>query len=632
MLASVGLTLVMAWPIVLSPSTEIFGSEIVGRHHDPFTVMQQFESGGATGPYLQPATDLLGIALARTISPIAAFNVLVLLTFPLTALATYLLASYTFGSGLGASIAALLFTFAPVRLAHAAYHVHIVQTQWLPLYLLTLWALVDRSTWTRAFLLAAATIFLVLSNWYGALIGAVVSPVALLAYGLAAPDRAWSRRMLIASATLAALAVAGLSAGVALLPVVWTHPERYAFPISSLTLYGARWWSYLVPPVDHPLVGGIARRWWARTDIGPGLLEQQLSLGWSVLVLAASAAWGWWRGRIAERAERMVPVLIVVAAWAALCSLEPARLPWLKPSGFLYSLAPMFRSYARFGIVTQLMVALLAGFGAARWLTASALSPRVAAVVLLSLAAIEYSPVPARTRDVLPTQAHRWLAGRTGFDAVFDCTERTPGDASLSWLMRVPVTLLASPIDSCDDPRLADQLAALGHSHVIVRTRAGEAWPVSGTPVGLRQVKSFTDSRVYAVDVPAPPVVTLGWQGFFPIERAPGYVFRWMDRNAQWIVRNTTNQPLRAQVEIELSAFAHPRHLTLSLDGQSLEVLTVAVERNSYPVAMALTPGEHQLHFQPLELPIVADDLVRNGDRRALSVLVGSSRWEVLQP
>ena len=238
MLASVGLTLVMAWPIVLSPSTEIFGSEIVGRHHDPFTVMQQFESGGASGPYLQPVTDLPGIALARTMSPVAAFNVLVLLSFPLTAFATYLLASHSFGSGLGASIAALLFTFAPVRLAHAAYHVHIVQTQWLSLYLLALWSLVDRSTWTRAFLLAAATFFLALSNWYGALIGAVVSPVALLAYGLAAPDRHRSRRILIASATLAALAIAGLSTGVALLPDVWIHPERYAFPISALNSMG----------------------------------------------------------------------------------------------------------------------------------------------------------------------------------------------------------------------------------------------------------------------------------------------------------------------------------------------------------------------------------------------------------
>ena len=632
LLASLGLTLVMAWPIVLSPSTRIFGSEIVGRHHDPFTVMQQFESGGASGPYLQPVTDLPGVALARTMSPIAAFNVLVLLTFPLTAFATYLLALHTFGSGLGASIAALVFTFAPMRLAHAAYHVHIVQTQWLSLYLLALWLLVDRSTWTRAFLLAAATIFLALSNWYGALIGAVVSPVALIAYGLATPDRDRSRRMLMASGTLAVFAVAGLGAGMTLLPDLWTHPGRYAVPIADLTLHGARWWSYLVPPVDHPLAGAIVRRWWDATNIGSGLLEQQLFLGWSVLVLAASATWAWLRGRIDNRAARMVPVLIVVAAWAALCSLEPDHLPWLKPSGFLYRFAPMFRAYARFGIVTQLMVALLAGFGAARWLTASALWPRVAAAVLLSLAAIEYAPVPSRTRDVLPTEAHRWLVGRTGLGGVFDCTERTPADASLSWLMRMPVTLLAPPIDSCDDPRLADQLAALGHSYVIVRTRDGEAWPVTGTPVGLKQVKSFSDSRVYAIDVPAPPVVTLGWQGFFPVERAPGYVFRWMGRSAQWIVRNTTNRPLRAQVEIELSAFGRPQHLALSLDGQSFEVLTVAVERNSYTVAMALTPGEHQLDFQPLEPPLVADDLVRNGDRRALSMLVGSTRWEMLQP
>ena len=209
MLASVGLTLVMAWPIVLSPSTEIFGSEIVGRQHDPFTVMQQFESGGAIGPYLQPVTDLPGIALAKTMSPVAAFNVLVLLSFPLTAFATYLLALHSFRSGLGASIAALVFTFAPVRLAHAAYHVHIVQTQWLSLYLLALWSLVDRSTWTRAFLLAAATIFLVRRT------------------GRRADRRSSARRSsmhwplrpvrleLIASATLAALAVAGLSAGVA---------------------------------------------------------------------------------------------------------------------------------------------------------------------------------------------------------------------------------------------------------------------------------------------------------------------------------------------------------------------------------------------------------------------------------
>jgi hypothetical protein len=36
-------------------------------------------------------------------------------------------------------------------------------------------------------------------------------------------------------------------------------------------------------------------------------------------------------------------------------------------------------------------------------------------------------------------------------------------------------------------------------------------------------------------------------------------------------------------------------------------VLTVAVEPTRIRWQV-LTPGEHQLHFQPLELPIVADD------------------------
>ena len=35
-------TLVMAAPVLRAPSERLFGAEIVGRHHDPFTVMQQF--------------------------------------------------------------------------------------------------------------------------------------------------------------------------------------------------------------------------------------------------------------------------------------------------------------------------------------------------------------------------------------------------------------------------------------------------------------------------------------------------------------------------------------------------------------------------------------------------------------
>jgi hypothetical protein len=56
----------LAAPVLRAPNERIFGTEIVGRHHDPYTVMQQFASAPVSAPYLQPATDWLGRALAAS--------------------------------------------------------------------------------------------------------------------------------------------------------------------------------------------------------------------------------------------------------------------------------------------------------------------------------------------------------------------------------------------------------------------------------------------------------------------------------------------------------------------------------------------------------------------------------------
>src|SRR6185295_19740300 len=129
-----------------------------------FTVMEQFASQTNLGPYSQPVTDLAGAAIARATGAVAAYNWLVLLSFPLSAAAAYLLARHLALPPAGALFAALLFAFSPFHIAHAAYHPHIAQTQWLPLYLLALWRCLDRGSWPAATLLAAAAILAVLSN------------------------------------------------------------------------------------------------------------------------------------------------------------------------------------------------------------------------------------------------------------------------------------------------------------------------------------------------------------------------------------------------------------------------------------------------------------------------------------
>ena len=132
--AALLVTIVIAAPVVRAPSERIFGADIVGRHHDPFTVMQQFARPMSLGVYSQPVTDLTGAAIARVAGAVAAYNWLVLLSFPLSAAAAYLLARHLALPPAGALLAALLFAFSPFHLAHAAYHPHIAQTQWLPLY------------------------------------------------------------------------------------------------------------------------------------------------------------------------------------------------------------------------------------------------------------------------------------------------------------------------------------------------------------------------------------------------------------------------------------------------------------------------------------------------------------------
>src|SRR6476469_121389 len=81
------LALAIALPALRAPSERVFGMALVGRHHDPVTAMEHFGRPLSLGIYLQPLTDLPGALLARAVGAVAAYNLLVLLTFPLSAMA-----------------------------------------------------------------------------------------------------------------------------------------------------------------------------------------------------------------------------------------------------------------------------------------------------------------------------------------------------------------------------------------------------------------------------------------------------------------------------------------------------------------------------------------------------------------
>ncbi|HET7157767.1 MAG TPA: hypothetical protein VFI62_02155, partial [Burkholderiales bacterium] len=494
------ITVVMAAAVLRAPSERMFGMDIVGLHHDPFTVMQQFARPISVGLYSQPVTDITGALISRVIGPVAAYNWLILISFPFAAAVTYLLARHLALSPAAAAVSALAYAFSPFHLAHAAYHPHIAQTQWIPLYLLALWRCLDKATPVAVSFLGLATAAVTLSNFYGGLIAAVITPVAAGAYWLAMRpvNRRPGHALTVTMLSLVLMAACGLAYAAYSAPAVVINRDAFAFPRAELFLYSAKWWSYLVPPVAHPLFGSTAHRIWESAGVRNGLLEQQVSLGWGILALGGVAVGGWLsliRNRQSACGVR-VPVLVVVAVTALICSLAPERTIGTyvvaAPSAALYSVLPMFRSYARFGVVVQLMTSLLAGIGVDFLRRSSGRGAHIACTAFLAMVALEYAVAPsALWRDVLPTTAHRWVTQQPGHMRVLDCMMLSPKSQSIQWLTgyRVRVTGI-SPSD-CTEPNLSQRLVATGYTHLLVRTAEGKWFAKHPAEGGFRVAANF---------------------------------------------------------------------------------------------------------------------------------------------
>ena len=634
-------TAAMAAPVLRAPSERIFGMEIVGRHHDPFTAMAQFERPLTIGVYSQPVTDVAGTFLARLFGPVAAYNWLVLLTFPLSAAAAYLLARHLELSPPGATVAAMAFAFSPFHLAHAAYHPQIAQTQWIPLYLLALWRCLDKASPVAVGFLALATIGVTLSNFYGGLIAAVVTPVAIAAYWLARGRmaREGTHRLVVTLGALVCLSAAGLAYVAWAAPVVLTDHAAFVVLPGDPFRYSAKWWSYLVPPVAHPLLGGLARRIWLASDVREGLLEQQVSLGWGVVALGMFATYRWLARDRRAAASASVPVLAAVAIAALVCSLSPERtvggFRFVRPSALLHDFVPMFRAYARFGVVVQLMAALLAGIGVDYLRRAGTRRAQIACIALVALAAGEYAVLPSAVwRDVLPTAAHRWVMRLPGTVRALDCMPLNQESESVEWLTGYRVVLLGGLNNDCTEPNLPQKLAATGYTHLLVRHDAdAEQWFIDhDAPDGLQVAARFDDGQVFAVTARAPVVYMATMTGFLPREHDAEWSWRWMGSDAQWTIVNASPQPIVAALDLELSAFHQVRGLAVLLDGRPAQTLAVEPPRRTYRIGpLSLTPGGHQLVFHPTGAPTVAGEVMGDGDERPLSFALGAWSWNVAE-
>ncbi len=261
---------------------------------------------------LSPANTFLALPLTILAGPLLAYNVLMLLSFVLSAFGAYVWALRLSGSRRAALLSGIVFAFVPYRFAHYFGHLNLDATQWMPLALAAMDTLFVRANAQRVIVVGIFVALIFLSAWYYALFAVLIIPLYTLLRWQTS-GRRWADAQLWKSLLCALLVILVLVLPFALPTVQVAASNNFARTLAEKEMWALNPYDYLVPSLLNP--------WWhdwvAQSFPHQSKLWIELGISLSLVALAlAVLAWG------ARRSRYVTPVLITLLV-AYLISLGP---------------------------------------------------------------------------------------------------------------------------------------------------------------------------------------------------------------------------------------------------------------------------------------------------------------------
>lgn len=321
---------------------------------------------------------------------IAAYNIIMLLTFPLAGMAMYFMTYYFTKSKWGSFFAGLAFAFCPYHFAHAS-HITLANIQWMPLFVLFLFKVHNERTYLNAVLCGIFFALTFLSDtYYGYFM--LLTATSFIVFKIFHKFFDKKKVRFVPRAgflkNLSLLFIAPFVAAVVASPYIYPifksyilknettfSLQKYVRNINDLYLYSYKLFNYFLPAANHPVFGSFTQKFVGSIFYGENLQEQSLYLGWTTILLAVFGYRFWKREKSAqmesaaerERINFSIGFFVFLAAVCFLFSLSPTFMILGKmvklPSYYVYQILPFFRAIARFGIVGMMSLCVLSGFG-----------------------------------------------------------------------------------------------------------------------------------------------------------------------------------------------------------------------------------------------------------------------------
>lgn len=447
----------------------------------------------------QPVSEGILVCFAKATNEVTAVNLFIILSFPLTAYATYLFLMYLLKNNLSAFVGGLIFGFCPGALmqvigGHFAYAFNV----FLPLFLLALYYHRDHRTVLSSFAVGFAYALICLNTLYFGYFALFIA-FLIIVFDFSTLQDVTVRRF-ISGYVFAAFC------GVILIIPFQYHVIHHQLTtshydlakagnirnFSDLTTFSARPLEYLLPSINHPMLGRFLLNFSRDHLHGSNIFEQTLYLGVIPMTLCMTGFFLLIKMRDSASWHRYYYFFTLGALWMLFLSMPPfislgsLKLPTV--SYLMYKIAPMFRVYARFGILANFFMACAAA------VVLSELAQRMSKVryylllsALLLVLVFEYWSIPPNYAHSIdpPPVVYQWLAKEPGDFIIAEYPMMKSDEASfytyLFWqrIHRKRMVNGASPdnqkawdfyqrVNDLSDPETPQLLKSVGVKYIIV--------------------------------------------------------------------------------------------------------------------------------------------------------------------
>jgi hypothetical protein len=655
----------LTWPMPKDPGRLFYGGvgdpfgslavlrEMVQNGRPPFlpgTLHDFAAPGGLPVPWIRGLaslpTSLLLYVLAVLFGPIAAYNIFAFSAYPLTGMATFLLARRLSGNAWAAAIAGWAFAFFPYAVIKGHGHYELVHGWVLVLVVWRALVLAERPSIRNGVFAGLATVFAMAWTQYFILLAGVAYATLTIATLFIAGRERELRRQLAPQAVAAGLIVVYLVVFYVLSVYADVGQGLRTHSVAELNAFSARPYEYVVPWAGQPLFGTGTGPWLARHIHGSNAAESTLYLGISMIVLALFAIGTALGGRLGSRDRRMVLILAIVALVAAWVSAPPEgvilghTLPF--PSKFISDVTSTWRVYSRMVSVVMLAVALLGAIGLAFAVRGRSTGVRTLILIVAAVAVVRLDlwPQPQGVNPTGTQPIYQQLARMPrGIVAAYPLLESAESYGSMFDQQWYDMPILdgfeegsaadqrAQQIADPSQPSTASRLAALGVRYALsVASPDGETMKFGSGFALLRRQGALTLYRVQPQSRRT-PMAAFTITGFDPAEQGARGPFQWMTGKTGTIELDGACAACVGTVEMVLESLGHSRVVQVTDQWGSVlqrKRVTSAESRIAVPVrfsrqsklTISTTPG-------PIAVRMV---LPTSRDPRSVSISVRDVR------